>query len=44
MTVIVGYLSLKLLLNIIKNDKFKWFSIYCLLLGVIVLLFAYGIF
>ncbi|MGV8172514.1 MAG: undecaprenyl-diphosphate phosphatase, partial [Candidatus Woesearchaeota archaeon] len=41
-TVIVGYLSLKLLLNIIKNDKFKWFSIYCLLLGVIVLLFAYG--
>ncbi|MGV8141096.1 MAG: undecaprenyl-diphosphate phosphatase [Candidatus Woesearchaeota archaeon] len=41
---IVGYLSLKLLLSIIKNDKFKWFSVYCLVLGVIVLLFAYGIF
>jgi undecaprenyl-diphosphatase len=40
---VVGYLSLKLLLNIIKNDKFKWFSVYCLVLGLIVLLFAYGI-
>jgi undecaprenyl-diphosphatase len=42
-TMIVGYFSLKLLLNIIKNDKFKWFSIYCAVLGLIVLLFAYGI-
>jgi undecaprenyl-diphosphatase len=40
---IVGYLSLKLLLTIIKNDKFKYFSLYCLVLGLIVLLFAYGI-
>jgi undecaprenyl-diphosphatase len=41
---IVGYLSLKLLLNIIKNDKFKYFSIYCLVLGIIVLMFAFRIF
>jgi undecaprenyl-diphosphatase len=26
---IVGFFSLKLLMNIIKKDKFSWFSIYC---------------
>lgn len=41
---VTGVIALKLLLSIIKNDKFKWFSIYCLLLGMVVLLFAYGLF
>ena len=38
---IVGYFSLKLLMNIIKNNKFSWFSIYCLVLGLVVLAIAY---
>lgn len=38
---IAGYFSLKLLMNIIKKDKFSWFSVYCLLLGFIVLGIAY---
>jgi undecaprenyl-diphosphatase len=38
---IVGYFSLRLLMNIIKKDKFNWFSVYCLLLGIIVLIIAY---
>jgi undecaprenyl-diphosphatase len=42
-TIIVGYLSLKLLLTMIKKDQFKYFSIYCLLMGIAVLLFAYNI-
>lgn len=38
---VVGYFSLKLLMNIIKNDKFKWFSVYCLILGIAVLMIEY---
>jgi len=38
---IVGYFSLKLLMNIIKKDKFSWFSVYCLILGIVVLIVAY---
>jgi len=41
---IAGYLALRLLLDIIKKDKFYWFSIYCGVLGVLVLLFAYKVF
>jgi len=41
---VTGYLALKLLMNIIEKGKFWYFSIYCFVLGVIVLLFAYGIF
>lgn len=37
-TIIFGFLSLKLLLNIIKKDNFYWFSLYCLILGLVVLL------
>ncbi|MEM4260345.1 MAG: undecaprenyl-diphosphate phosphatase [Candidatus Woesearchaeota archaeon] len=36
--IITGILSLKLLLNIIKKDTFYWFSFYCLVLGLVVLL------
>jgi undecaprenyl-diphosphatase len=39
---IVGYFSLKLLMNIIKKDKFSWFSLYCLILGIVVLIVAYA--
>jgi len=38
-TIIVGYLSLNLLLKIIKNNKFHYFSYYCLVLGIVVLVF-----
>jgi undecaprenyl-diphosphatase len=41
---ITGYVALKLLMNIIEKDKFWLFSIYCFVLGIIVLLFAYGVF
>jgi len=41
--VIVGYFSLRLLMGIIKNDKFYWFSVYCALLGVVVLVVSYTV-
>jgi undecaprenyl-diphosphatase len=40
---ITGYIALKLLINIIEKNKFWYFSIYCFILGIIVLLFAYKI-
>lgn len=40
-TIIVGFFSLKLLLNIIKKGKLHYFSIYCLVIGLIVLGVAY---
>jgi undecaprenyl-diphosphatase len=42
-TMITGYIALKLLMNIIEKDKFWYFSIYCFILGIIVLMFAYRI-
>jgi len=39
--IITGILSLKLLLFIIKKNKFYYFSIYCLILGLIILFVAY---
>jgi undecaprenyl-diphosphatase len=39
-----GYFALKLLLRIIQKGRFHWFSAYCAMLGILVLLFAYGIF
>ncbi len=35
---IVGFYSLKLLEKILKSAKFFWFGIYCLVLGIIILL------
>jgi undecaprenyl-diphosphatase len=35
---VVGYLTIKLLLNIIKKQKFWLFSIYCWILGAIIVL------
>lgn len=40
-TMIVGFFTLKILLNIIKKGKLHYFSIYCLVIGLIVLGFAY---
>lgn len=37
---IVGFFSLGLLMRIIKNNKFHWFSIYCFILGIIILIIA----
>jgi len=42
-TMITGYFALKLLMNIIEKNKLWYFSIYCAVLGIIVLLFAYRI-
>lgn len=36
-TMIVGFFSLKLLLKIIKGNKFSYFGIYCFVLGLITL-------
>jgi len=41
---ITGYVAIKVLMNIIEKNKFWYFSIYCFILGIIVLLFAYKIF
>jgi len=43
MAMITGYIAIKLLMNIIEKNKFWMFSIYCFVLGIIVLLFAYKI-
>lgn len=40
MTVLVGYMSLKLLLMIIKKQKFSYFAWYCLFLGISLLFLA----
>ncbi|MBL7051594.1 MAG: undecaprenyl-diphosphate phosphatase [Nanoarchaeota archaeon] len=37
-TIIAGYLSLKLTINFILKDKFHYFSYYCIILGLIVLI------
>ncbi|HIH32093.1 TPA: undecaprenyl-diphosphate phosphatase [Candidatus Woesearchaeota archaeon] len=39
---VIGYFSLKLLMNLIKKNKFSWFSAYCLVLGLIVLAITYS--
>jgi undecaprenyl-diphosphatase len=39
--VIVGLISLKLLLKIIRKDKFRYFGWYCLALGLVTLFLAY---
>lgn len=36
---VVGYLSLKFLLKIVQSGKFSWFAPYCLLAGLLTLLF-----
>lgn len=38
---VVGFFSLKLLMNVIKKDRFFWFGVYCLVLGLITLIFGY---
>jgi undecaprenyl-diphosphatase len=37
-TIVVGYLSLKWLLKLIINNKFSYFSIYCFIVGTILLI------
>jgi undecaprenyl pyrophosphate phosphatase UppP len=37
--VVSGFISLKLLIKIIKKDLFSYFSIYCLVVGLALLLF-----
>jgi len=40
LTILIGYFTLKLLIKIIIKDKFHYFGWYCLVLGIIVLIFA----
>ncbi len=37
---IVGFLSIGVLLNLLNKNKFKYFGYYCIVLGVIVMLFS----
>ena len=37
-TLITTYLSLSFLLKIIKQGKIKWFSIYCITVGIIIVI------
>lgn len=36
---IVGYVAIKFLLKVVQSGKFSWFGYYCLLLGILVILF-----
>tara|TARA_Y100000310_G_C20687341_1_gene819939 strand:- start:1467 stop:2216 length:750 start_codon:yes stop_codon:yes gene_type:complete len=38
LTIIVGYISLKLTIKLVLNKKFHYFSIYCLVLGILLLI------
>lgn len=38
-SMLIGYLSLTLLLKVIKDKKFGLFGIYCIIIGILVLLF-----
>jgi undecaprenyl-diphosphatase len=40
-SILFGYFTLKFLINLVKKEKFHYFSWYCLLLGLITLYFAY---
>jgi undecaprenyl-diphosphatase len=35
---VVGYLSIRLVLNTLSNSKFKYFALYCFILGIIVII------
>ena len=35
---VAGYASIKFLLGVIKKQKFRWFAVYCWLIGVVTLL------
>jgi undecaprenyl-diphosphatase len=37
---IVGYLTIKFLLNLINKQKFHWFAVYCWVVGILIVLFA----
>ena len=39
-SVVVGYLSLKWLFNVVKKRKLHYFSYYCFIVGIIVLVFS----
>jgi undecaprenyl-diphosphatase len=38
LTIIVGYISLKLTIKLVLNKKFHYFSIYCLILGLLLII------
>jgi undecaprenyl-diphosphatase len=35
LSAIAGYAAIKLLLRIMEKGKFSWFSLYCLMIGII---------
>jgi undecaprenyl-diphosphatase len=39
MSAIAGYVAIKLLLRIMEKGKFSWFSLYCLVIGIIGIFF-----
>ena len=40
-SVIIGYISLKYLIKLIRNNKFHYFGYYCLILGIIVIILSF---
>ncbi|MFA5728309.1 MAG: undecaprenyl-diphosphate phosphatase, partial [Candidatus Neomarinimicrobiota bacterium] len=36
---IVGYIAIRFLLRVVQSGKFSWFGVYCLILGLVVILF-----
>jgi undecaprenyl-diphosphatase len=36
---VVGYIAIRFLLKVVQSGKFSWFGYYCLLLGVLVIIF-----
>jgi len=36
---IVGYIAIRFLLRVVQSDKFSWFGIYCIIVGLTVVFF-----
>ena len=40
---VVGFFAIKLLLNVVKNRRFKWFSLYCFAVGLFAIIASFVI-
>ncbi len=41
---VVGFLCIKFVLVLVRNRKFKYFGIYCILMGLLAILYHFGLF
>ncbi|MBP8688943.1 undecaprenyl-diphosphate phosphatase, partial [Patescibacteria group bacterium] len=42
-TVVIGFLSLRYILKVVDKNKFRYFSLYCFILGSLVIIYSLSI-